>query len=474
MPHQKRLDHPRLSSDADVCRAHSADTSGLVALPAAVVRPETTAEVADILRQCAEHHLGVTAQGLRSSTTGASVPYGCAAHGAIPREGVVLSLERMNRILEIDPVCRRAMVQPGVVTADLKSAVEAAGLFYPPDPTSEEESTLGGNVACNASGSRSYRYGVTRRYVRSLEIVLSTGEIIAADRIDADKNAAGYAGFQNPIDLWIGSEGTLGVVTRIELDLLPRPAGFFGALAFFPTWREAISFVQSADQASRAGRLRARCFEFFGSRALGILQGQETPLGVPDDAGAAIYFEEELPGDHLDRWAALIEGHGGRVESTIFAETAAQQRELRRLRHTIPATMNERGQTLIERGGRRVSTDFAVPLAKLPQLMETCFGLMDERFGGFTVAYGHVGNGHPHFNLLAEDPESLARAHDTVREMVRAALALGGVLSAEHGIGKVKVPYFHELYPHWIRTGMQAVKRCLDPAGILAPGNLFS
>ncbi len=466
--------HPRVTADPDVCGAYGTDASGLTAVPHEVARPENEGELVDLLRICNDKTIGVTPQGLRSSTTGASVPYGSPPE---PRDGLALSLEKMNKVLEIDPERRIAVVEPGVVTADLKAQVRAAGLFYPPDPTSEEECTLGGNIACNASGSRSYKYGTTRDYVRALRVVLANGNLIEPRRIETDKNAAGYFGFQNPVDLWIGSEGTLGVVTRIELSLLAREPDFFGAMVFFPTWQQAITFVLAADHARRDGRLAPRCLELFGHSALGLLQDIETPLSIPTDAAAAIFFEEEIEAGQaavkLEAWEPLITKHGATLDTTLVAQSTAEKSELRRLRHTIPSEMNERGQRSAVRGGRRVSTDFAVPLHRLPELMGVCFRLMDDGFSGFTVAYGHVGNGHPHFNLLAEDPDALVRAEATVQDMVRVALSMGGTLSAEHGIGKVKVPFFEALYPAWIRDTMRAAKEALDPRGILSPGNLF-
>ncbi|MCK4302872.1 MAG: FAD-binding oxidoreductase [Candidatus Eisenbacteria sp.] len=459
--------HPRITDDPEVCQAYAADVSGLSRTPEAVARPESEQEVSDILRLCSDRGMGVTPQGLRSSTTGASVP----------ARGIALSLERMNRVLEIDPERQIAVAEPGVVTAEFKRRVGEAGLFFPPDPTSEEECTLGGNVACNASGSRTYRYGPTRDYVRALRVVMADGTAIDVRRIGANKNAAGYFGFQNPIDLWIGSEGTLGVVTQVELDLRPHPPGSFGALAFFSDWRQAIRFVMAADASRRRGELEPRCLEFFDRHALEIIRPEAGGLRIADGAGAAIFFEEEVaPEDAagaMERWHRAIEAAGGLADETVIAQSQAEQSELRRLRHAVPSRMNERGASAVEKGGRRVSTDFAVPLVNLPVVMEDAYRIMEELFDGFTVAYGHVGNGHPHFNLLAEDRWVLEQAEVAARQMARRAIALGGTLAAEHGIGKLKVPFYRELYPDWLYSGMRALKQTLDPKGILSPGNLF-
>ncbi len=454
--------------DPEITSAYAADASGLSHAPDAVVRPESEEEVGALLRRCAERRISVTAQGLRSSTTGASVAM----------RGIVLSLEKMNRLLEIDPARRYAVAEPGLLTGEFKRSVRGAGLYYPVDPTSEEECTLGGTVACNASGSRTYRYGPTRPYVRALRVVLADGSVQEIRRCDANKSSAGYFGFQNPVDLWIGSEGTLGIITRVELDLIAPPPGFFGGMAFFRDRRDAIAFVLASDCARRAGRREPRCLELFDRGSLELIRPDAGGLRIPDQADAAIFFEEEAAPEEvlsrLERWADAIEESGGMADDTLIAQTEAEQAELRRLRHALPAGMNERGARAVRNGGRKVSTDFAVPLPALPRMIEDAYEIIRERFGGFHIGYGHVGNGHPHFNLLAEDPESLQRAQDAAREMARRARDLGGTISAEHGIGKLKVPLYRELHPAWLYESMRAVKRALDPAGILAPGNLFN
>jgi len=460
--------HPRVTADPEICGAYAADVSGLSQVPPAVARPESEAELADLLRLCNDHGIPVTPQGLRSSTTGASVA----------TSGIVLSLERMARLIDIDRVRRIAIAEPGIVTAEFKRQIAAAGLFYAPDPTSEEESTLGGNVACNASGSRTYRYGATRSHVRALNVVLADGSRHAVRRIGANKNATGYFGLQNPVDLWIGSEGTLGVITRIEVDLLAPPPGSFGAMAFFDDWHTAIHFVLAADAARRSGQLAPRCLEYFDQSALELVRPEAASLHVPPNAGAAIFFEEEVaPTDTLpalERWYEAIVSIGGLADATIVARTQAEQAELRKLRHAIPTGMNDRGAKAVQSGGRKIGTDFAVPLENLIPVMEDAYRIAREQFGGFVVSYGHVGNGHPHYNLLAESPEALVRGTQAACAMARRAIEAGGTLAAEHGIGKVKVPLYRQLYPDWLYQAMRAVKHSLDPRGILSPGNLFA
>ncbi len=466
-------DLPGAVTDPEVCGAYAADASGLSRLPDAVVRPQSEAEISELLRACSARGIAVTPQGLRSSTTGASVP----------ARGIVLSLERMARVLEIDPQRRVAVAEPGIVTAEFKARVREAGLFYPVDPTSEAECTLGGTVACNASGSRTYRYGPTRGYVRALRIVLADGSVREVRRISTDKNSTGYAGLQNPVDIWIGSEGTLGVVTQVELDLLPPPPGFFGALAFFRDWRAAVGFVQAADAARRVSMasgtagLRPRCLEFLDHGSLDLVRPEAGGLRIPAAAGAAVFFEEEVSPDEslgaMERWYAAIEKAEGLSDDTVVAQSEAEQAELKRLRHALPAGMNERGARVGSHGGRKVSTDFAVPLERLPQMMEEAYTIVREIFGGFHIAYGHAGNGHPHFNLLAEDVAGLTKAREAARRMAERAIDLGGTMAAEHGIGKVKSALYRRLYPAWLVEAGLAIKSALDPHGILSPGNIF-
>lgn len=459
--------HPRVTRDPDVCAAHAADASGLRVAPDGVARPEFESEIVELLRAAAGRGEPLTAQGLRSSTTGASVV----------ERGLALSLESMGRLLEIDPKRRVARAEPGIILGEFKRQLRDAGLFYPPDPTSENECTLGGTVACNASGSRTYRYGATRPWITALRVVLADGSVITPRRGGANKNATGYHGFQDPIDLFIGSEGTLGIVTEVEVRCLPLPPGDFAALAFFPSRREAIAFVLAADAARREGTLAPRCLELFDEASLSLVAPEATSFRIPAGAGAAVEFEEECePGrelDAFDAWHRAIAAQGGLADDTIVARSAGEKLELRRLRHAIPAGMNERGARAVQLGGRKVSTDYAVPLELLPLMTEESFRLAAEQFGGFVTGYGHAGNGHLHFNLLAESPDALDRALRAAHAMSARALELGGTLSAEHGIGKLKRRLFAELYPRWLVEAMRAVKDSLDPKGLLAPGNLF-
>ena len=487
---QPELSHPSLTRDHDICQAHSEDASGLIGVPDAVARPTSASEVAELIGWCAAHRVPVTAQGLRSSTVGSPLAMG----------GVALSLEKLDRLIDIDSVHRLAIAEPGINLGAFKKAVAEAGLFFPPDPTSENECTLGGAVMTNASGARSYRYGPTRPWVETIDLVLGDGRPTSITRSHTTKNTVGYFGFQNPVDLMVGSEGTLGVATRLVVRLLSEPPGHLAGMAFFRELSDAVMFVQEADRRARSGGDRRvvertgqggdvrrtsqgggpvhpRCLELFDDGSLTMIRPQAGSLNVPEAARAAIYFEEECEPDALDdrleSWLALIEACRGLADDTIVATNEAQELELKRLRHALPATMNERGRAARAAGGMKMGTDWAVPLESVGPMIEEATRLADDLFGGFYIRYGHLGNGHPHFNLLSRDADELQRARQAIHAMCLRAVELGGTVTAEHGVGKMKREYLGLQYPTWVVDAMKSVKRTLDPAGILAPGNIF-
>lgn len=468
MGQEARLnDHPLWTTDPAVRQAYSEDASGLIGLPDAVARPKEEKEIVEIIRACAARKIPVTPQGSRSSTVAGPLAFG----------GLALSLEGMDRVIDLDLVHRLAIVEPGVNLGEFKRSLAGTGLFYAPDPTSEDESTVGGSIAANASGARSYRYGSTRGHIRALRVVLGDGSVTEVTRSRASKNTAGYFGFQDPVDLLVGSEGTLGIVTRATLDLLPAPPGFLAAMGFFPSLAEALGFALAADESRRAGRLRPRCLELFDEGSLDLIRPVETGIKIPEGTRAAIFFEQEYAGEDddggMEDWYGLLEASGAYADATVVAANEERQTELRKLRHAIPAGMNEKGQAARGMGGRKLSTDWAVPLDELPRMIEEASRIVRDTFGGFFIRYGHIGNGHPHFNLLAEDAAALERAREATHRMALLAVERGGTVTAEHGVGKVKREYLKYQYPAWVVEAMRAVKRRLDPAGVLAPGNIF-
>ena len=452
-----------IERDQSIRRSFAADVSGLVLVPEGVVRPSSVNEVAEIVKRAAAERTPITAAGGQTSTTGAS----------ITDRGLLLSLRGLDRIIDIDPGTRTARVEAGVGLGDFKRAVAAEGLLFAPDPTSEDDVTIGGAIACNASGARSLRYGATRAHVLGLKVVLANGDTMDVRRPGLEKNTAGYALAQDPVDWFVGSEGTLGVVVEAELALLPRPARVIGLALPFRSESDALRFVVSARDSSQ---LMPRCLEFFDGAALAIArrsQGQESWLAGAD---AMVYAEEASDSgteSALDEWLALAERHGATTDDVLALESETELRDARRFRHAVPAHMNERGASFRSAGGRKLSTDWAVPYRRLPDAITEARAIADSAGIQQAVIYGHAGNGHPHQNFIARDAAEGVSVDRVIEETLRGVLALGGTVCAEHGIGKLKRRWL-PLQATAAQLGvMRAVKRELDPMGLLAPGNIF-
>jgi FAD/FMN-containing dehydrogenase len=451
-----------ISSDRSVRETYEADASGLHLLPDLVARPESVDDVLELVRKAVSERISITCAGAQTSTTGAS----------ITDTGMLLSLRSLDRISAPDEKARTIKVEPGALVGEIKRTAAAVGLLFAPDPTSEEESTIGGAIACNASGARTFKYGATRRHVRALKVVMASGELLEFRRSDLEKNTVGYAFAHDPIDWFIGSEGTLGIVVEAELSLLPLPRHVIGLAVLFKAEREALNFVIATRESSTVS---ARCIEYFDERAIEIARNTALAGTIPVDAGAMVYVEEEIDDDldsTLGRWLELIEAIAADFEPLVF-DGEARLRDARKLRHSIPATMNERGNKYRSSGGRKVSTDWAVPYRKLPEAIQTARALVKGLGIEDPVIYGHAGNGHPHQNFIARDARELTTIEGAVEETLKRVLALQGTVAAEHGIGKIKRRWLPlQMNPLQISM-MTAVKRELDPNGILAPGNIL-
>jgi len=451
------------STDPELRAAFARDASGLELVPEGVARPRSVEEIVELVRCARAHGTPVTAAGGQTSTTGAS----------ITDRGIVMSLRGLDRILDIDPAARTARVQPGVGVAELRYAAAAQGLLFAPDPTSEEEATIGGAIACNASGARSLRYGPMRAHVRALRVVLASGEVVELRRVHLEKNTAGYAMVQDPVDWFIGSEGTLGIVVEAELALLPLPARVIGFGIPFERESDALAFVIAARESTA---VRARCLEFFDQRALAIVRGEAAGRTWGGTSSALVYTEEAMhDADEppLDAWLALAERHRAVIADASVFDGEAALRDARRLRHAVPARMNEQGDRHRRAGGRKISTDWAVPYTRLGEAVAAARAAAARAGLEQPVIYGHAGNGHPHENFVARDAAEVAAVERAVEETLHDVLRLGGTVSAEHGIGKLKRRWLGlQMRPMQLRM-MEAMKRELDPAGILAPGNIL-
>ncbi len=452
-----------VTTDADIRASVSRDASGLELIPDAVARPSSRDEVLELLEQAQRDRTPVTAAGGQTSTTAAS----------LADRGLLLSMRNVVGIRDIDRVARTVRVGPGELLGPLKRVLAADGWLLAPDPTSEEDCTVGGAVACNASGARSLRYGPIRSHVRGLTVALINGDVLELRRPSIEKNTVGYAPVHDLVDWFVGSEGTLGVILEAELALLPLPAWVIGLAIPFPTEQAALAFVIAARE---SGTLAPRCLEFLDSGAMAIARDAAQDPGWARMAHALIYTElsgadaDEPP---LDDWLALASAHAALEDDIRVYEGEAALRDARRLRHAIPATMHERAAPHRADGGRRISTDWAVPYRVLGNALAASRRAVSERGLEQPVTFGHAGNGHPHQNFIARDSAELERITDAVSATLRDVIALGGTVAAEHGIGKIKSRWLPLQMSGTQRAMMRAVKRELDPHNLLAPGNIL-
>ena len=448
-------------ADRSVRQAYEADASGLRLLPDFVCRPESIQEVVEVMDRARTDRIAVTCAGAQSSTTAAS----------ITDRGILLSMRGLDHISDVDDSTRSIRVGPGALVADVKRKAAASGFLFAPDPTSEEESTIGGAIACNASGARTFKYGATRKYVQALTVLLASGELKEFRRSSLEKNTVGYAFAHDPIDWFIGSEGTLGIIVDAELSLLPLPSDVIGFAIFFSSEDAALRFVIEA----RENRtISPRCIEYFDELAVEIARESATGSALPSQAKGMVYVEQENVAESdatLTQWAEFI-GESSPIEPLVF-EGEARLRDARQFRHSIPATMNERGGRRRDAGGRKVSTDWAVPYHRLPEAVSIARGFARDARVAQPVIYGHAGNGHPHENFIARDASELATIEKVVEQTLGQVIALGGTVAAEHGIGKIKRRWLPlQMNPLQIAI-MSAVKRELDPLHLLAPGNIL-
>jgi glycolate oxidase len=448
-----------IERDAAVRASYGRDASGLTRIPEGVVRARESAEVLELLAESQTNHTPVTPAGAQTSTTGAS----------ITDRGTLLSLRAMDRILDVDLAQRTARVEPGVLLGDLDRAIASEGLFFAPDPTSDQECTIGGAIACNASGPRTLRYGATRAHVRGLTVALADGTVLELRRPELEKNTVGYQMAQDPIDWFIGSEGTLGVILAAEVSLLPRSSVEMGLGLPFPDVSAALSFIVAAREATD---LAPRCLEYFDAEAFRIARAGEPDWGK--DGDAMVYLEHAGASDApLEKWESLAALHRGRIDAARIFDGDSALRAARRLRHAVPATMHERVAPFLAQGGRRISTDWAVPYRDAARVIAQADAFAEEAGVPTAVTYGHLGNGHPHQNFVARDPGEVARYEAVVERTLHAVVAMGGTVAAEHGIGKVKARWLPLQASSVQLRAMRALKRELDPQGLLSPGNIL-
>ena len=438
-------------TDAASLESYGVDALGQGHPPDVVVLPANTSEVAAIARVCNGRRTPLVVRGAGTGFTGGAVP---------TRGGVVLSMERMNRILEIDETNLLAIVEPNVITADLQRAVEKVGLFYPPDPASLEMSSIGGNVAECAGGPRAFKYGTTKRYVLALEAVLPTGEVVATGS-KAVKNVVGY----DLTQLLVGSEGTLAIITRVTLRLIPKPPARATLLALFADIRPAVDAVSALIQ----HRVVPAALELVDADSLTAIRDHLQQEVVPPGTGAVLIVESDgmqaAVDEEIDRVADACRAAGA-MRVSLAANDEDRDR-LWNVRRLLSGALKATGLL-------KINHDVVVPRGRVPELFAVIASLRQAHQLRI-AAFGHAGDGNIHVNLMVDrrDTQQRTRAKEAERALFERVVALEGSISGEHGIGFAKAQYIGiELAPDEIAL-MKRVKAAFDPNGILNPGKIF-
>ena len=428
-------------------------------LPDVVLRPNTPEQISQVMRLCNEFHIPVTPRGGGTSLSGGSLPI---------YNGVVMSMERFNRILNIDELNLQATVEPGVITQVFQNAVKEHGLFYPPDPASSGSSFIGGNVSHNSGGPKAVKYGVTRDYVLNLEVVLPTGDIIWTGA-NVLKNSTGY----NLTQLVCGSEGTLGIITKIVFKLRGLPQKSVLMLIPFVTNAEACKAIA---EIFRAG-ITPSGMEFFEREAAmktidycEKIYAAKVTTSFPENMDAYLLCELDGNDDEMlmrDAERVMSVAENFQVGEILFADNNAQKEELWKIRKNISPAVNAYSLTKAE--------DVVVPRANLPKLI---VGIKEigKRYGFNSVCYGHLGDGNLHINVMKEnisDEDWNTKINDGIAEIFKLAVDLGGTLSGEHGVGIAKKPFMSIAMKEANIEVMRGIKKVFDPNGILNPGKIF-
>ena len=431
--------------------AYSYDATRTRFEPEAVVFPRNEADVSAILKYCNEHQIVITPRGAGSGFTG----------GALPAQGgITLGMEKhMNKILEIDMENMVAVVQPGVINMDLQKAVEQVGLFYPPDPASEEYSTIGGNVSENAGGMRAAKYGITKDYVMALRAVRANGDIIRAGKRTI-KDVAGY----NIAGILIASEGTLAVITEITVKLIPKPKFTKAYMGIFPSVDNAMNAVFK----SLAAGANPVAMEFMDDL---VVQALKEKLGVklPEDAGALligdvdgnVIEEVEFQLETLER---SFKENG--AQDFIVAHNAEERNKLWYARRNASPSI-----TIF--GSKKLNEDISVPRSMLPEALERIYAIGD-KYGFKVPCFGHAGDGNIHVNVMVDgsDEQQLHDGHQAIEEIFELVVEMGGTLSGEHGIGTSKAPFMNIAFNELELDLFKSIKQAFDPNNILTPGKM--
>ena len=431
--------------------AYSYDATRAKFEPDAVVFPRDEEDISEILKYCNRNRIVIVPRGAGSGFTG----------GALPSAGgIVLGFEKhMNKILEIDMKNMVAVVQPGVVNMDLQRAVEEVGLFYPPDPASQDYSTIGGNVSENAGGMRAAKYGITKDYVMATRAVLPNGDIIKAGKRTI-KDVAGY----NISGILIASEGTLAILTEITLKLIPKPKMTKTAMGVFPTVNDAMEAVYK----TMASGITPVAMEFLDNLTIRAVE-QTFNKGLPVDAGALLVTDVDgnLEDDlnfQLSQIEKVFKENG--CSDFKIAKDAKESADIWFARRNASPALSIYGS-------KKLNEDVTVPRAVLPELLEKFYAIAD-KYSVNIPCFGHTGDGNVHTNVMVDgsDPEQVKIAYQAIEEVFQATVDLGGTLSGEHGIGLAKAPYMHMAFTDEEMNLFKSIKMAFDPKNILNPAKM--
>jgi glycolate oxidase len=443
-----------LTDEEHLLRCGSDHTEDFSFPPEVVLQPVSAAEVSAIVRYCHEQYIPLTPRGAGTGLSGGALPV---------YSGVVLDMKRMNQIINLDERNFQVTVEPGMITEELQAAVRAKGLFYPPDPASKGSCFIGGNIAENSGGPRAVKYGVVKDYVLNLEIVLPSGEIMWTGA-NVLKNATGY----NLTQLVVGSEGTLAIVTKIVLRLIPAVSQ---DLLLLVPFRSAVQACEAVNTILLAGYMPS-ALEFMERDALecAVNYYQSSVVSLPDDIQAHLLIE--LDGNDLEllylQAAAINELLG--VYDTgeiLFADTAEQKLALWKLRRVVGEAV--KGNSIYK------EEDTVVPRAALPELLQTVKAI-GKQYGFRSVCYGHAGDGNLHVNIVKGDMSEQdwnEKLPQGIRALFKEVVRMGGTLSGEHGIGLVQKSYMDIAFSEMQLQLMKEIKNVFDPRGILNPGKIF-
>ncbi|MCK4912528.1 MAG: FAD-binding oxidoreductase [Candidatus Omnitrophica bacterium] len=465
------------------------DTSNVKGNASLVYLPQDNREVLESFKDCFNKKISFTLSSGHTGTTG----------GCVPLEGAIISLENLNKIINIDQKEQIVHSQSGITLEDLEKEVNKFNLTLRASPT-ESLAFVGGAIATSASGVRGFGYGSIRKYVIGLEVALTTGEIIniKRDEIIAKgrcfdfeqegrnfkfsipsyqlpnvKSQAGYYAKDNMdlIDLFIGSEGTLGVIVSCELKLQKIPFNIFDGLIFFPQEIDALNFVEEVKELKRKGEIKPASLEFFDKNSLELLKNEYSFI---PDSEAGVYFEQEVEDETsfellLLRWQELIEGNKGLLDESIIADTPEQRKRVFDFRHKLPQMINE---FLRNNNQVKVASDIAVPDDKFNQMYDFYKKIAKEARIRY-VNFGHIGESHLHFNFLPSNDQENREAKEYLKKLCQRGVSLGGTVSAEHGIGKIKKPYLKIMYNETEIKEMTTVKKYFDPLCLLGLDNIF-